>query len=95
MTRDAVADPTPGRVPRRALQARIRNFRGTTLLAVGDEAFELTETAAFIWKAIGGTKTVADITKILMAEYEVDEKTALADVTELLGTLARAGLLEY
>jgi Coenzyme PQQ synthesis protein D (PqqD) len=95
MTHEAGTDPGAASVPRRVLHARVRNFRGKTLLAVGGDAFELSDTAAFIWKSIDGRKTVAQISRMLTAEYEIDEATALSDTAELLGELARAGLLEF
>jgi Coenzyme PQQ synthesis protein D (PqqD) len=62
---------------------------------MGNDAFELTETAQLAWSSIDGARTVAEIAGILRANYDVDEGTAIADVCDLLGTLARAGLVEY
>jgi Coenzyme PQQ synthesis protein D (PqqD) len=95
MMAEAVVAPTPDSVPRRRLDARIRNFRGKTLVAVGGAAFELTETARFIWTSIDAVATVKDIVRLLAAEYDIDEAVALEDVTEFLHTLAGSGLLEY
>ena len=94
MTADT-AGPAPATVPSRVLNARVRNFRGKTFVAMGEQVFELTETAALAWTSIDGSRTVADIARIVCTEYDVDEETALADVSELLGTLVRAGLIEY
>jgi len=95
MSEPAVTGPSPEKIPARTQHARMRNFRGKTFLAVDNQALELTEIAAFIWKCIDGTKAVSAIAQVLATEYEVDASTALTDVAELLGMLARAGLVKY
>jgi len=94
MTVDA-SGPTFATVPSRVLNARVRNFRGKTFVAMGEQVFELTEIATLAWMSIDGSRTVADIAGIVRTEYDVDEETAVADLCELLGTLAHAGLIEY
>jgi hypothetical protein len=92
---DEIAPPAPTSVPKRRLDARVRNYRGVTMVAGGDESFELSETAAFVWRSLDDSRSVDDIARLLEAEYEVDHDTALADVSELLVVLARAGVLTY
>jgi HEAT repeat protein len=92
---DETAPPTPASVPKRRLDARVRNYRGVTMVAGGDESFELSETAAFVWRSLDDERSVDDIARLLGDEYDVDHETALTDVTELLTVLARAGVLTY
>lgn len=87
--------PDAASVPRRALDARVRNVRGTMLVANGSMALELTDTAAEVWKSVDGQRTVADIARLLSDGYDVAEHVALADVTELLAELAAADLVSY
>lgn len=89
------APPDAGSVPRRALQARVRNIGGTTYLATGIQALELTETAAFVWRALDGTRTVGDIAALLAGEYDVEQDEALGDVIALLHDLAAADVVQY
>ena len=92
---DDLTLPDAASVPRRALDARIRNFRGTVMVARGDAAFELSETAGVVWRGIDETRTAGDLAQLLCAEYDVDYDTAFEDVSELLAGLARAGIVTY
>ena len=83
-----------GTVPRRRLDARVRAARGTLLVAGAGEALELDEVAAFMWKQIDGTRTVAEIADAVAGAYDVDAGTARDDVAELLGELVEVGVVE-
>lgn len=78
----------PTAVPRRRLDARTRRFRGTLLVASDDQMLELSESAEFIYRNIDGARSVADIGRLVAAEYDIDEATAEADLVELLTDLA-------
>ncbi|MER8235553.1 PqqD family protein [Streptomyces sp. NPDC094049] len=80
-------------VPTLRLDARIRNIRGKVMIAGPAQAFELSETAAFIWKQIDGSNTVAQIGRLLAAEYEVDEATAVEDTAEVVAELAAGNIV--
>ncbi|MEU8505277.1 PqqD family protein [Streptomyces brevispora] len=80
-------------VPTRRLDARVRNVRGQMMIAGPTQAFELSETAAFIWKQIDGSNTVAQIGRLLAAEYEVDEQTAVEDTAEVIVELAASSVI--
>ena len=55
----------------------------------------LNESAAFIWQQVEGKEfTEADMVKILLDEYEVEESQAQADVKKLLASWQEAGLVE-
>ncbi|PZT77242.1 MULTISPECIES: PqqD family protein [unclassified Streptomyces] len=80
-------------VPTRRLDARVRNVRGQMMVAGPTQAFELSETAAFIWKQIDGSNTVAQIGRLLASEYEVDEQTAVEDTAEVIAELAASSVI--
>jgi hypothetical protein len=82
-------------VPSYRPDVRIRNVRGGYLVAVAGNAFELSETATFIWKNINGRNSIAEIGKLLADEYDVDEETAIADTKEILQDLATAGSVVF
>jgi hypothetical protein len=55
----------------------------------------LNESAAFIWRQVEGKEfTEADMVKILLDEYEVEEPQAQADVKTLAESWKQAGLVE-
>lgn len=55
----------------------------------------LNESAAFIWQQVEGKEfTEADMVKILLDEYEVEESQAQADVKTLAESWKQAGLVE-
>jgi hypothetical protein len=84
---------SPDAVPARALDARIRNIGDGLLVAGPAQVLELRDTATFVWSHIDGRRTVAELGEALAAEYDVDASTATADVAELLGDLASAGVV--
>jgi hypothetical protein len=83
-----------GRVPRRRLNARVRNFRDRTMVAGSNEPLELSESATFLWRLIDGRRSVGDLADALCAEYDVDRDTAVTDVAELIDTLHSAGVVD-
>lgn len=51
--------------------------------------------SAYLWKEIAGKEfDCNDLAKLLTAEYEVDEDTALADATKLARDWIKAGIIE-
>lgn len=57
------------------------------------QVYSLNETAAWLWQQLEGKEfTVADMVETLCREYEVDEATATADLTELSQQWLQAGL---
>jgi len=52
----------------------------TNNIADMNSVYTLNETGAFIWKQIDGKRSVDKIIDSLTAEYEIDKKTAEADV---------------
>lgn len=59
------------------------------------QVYSLNETAAWLWQQMEGKEfTVADMVAVLLEEYEVDETTATADLTELSQQWIAAGLAQ-
>lgn len=51
-------------------------------------------TGAVLWQALAGGTTRAELVRVLLDEYDVDEATAGADVDRFLADLDERGLLE-
>lgn len=71
------------------------------IIALGDENIDFTriitlnESAADVWNAVVGREfTVADMAKVLLDNYEVDEATAKADSETLAQQWRDNGLTE-
>ncbi len=56
--------------------------------------FTLNPTGAFIWDAIDGQNSVADIASLLTAEFDTDMSTALSDVTTFLANMKEYLIVE-
>lgn len=82
-------------VPWVPLNVRLRRHAGRELVIGYEHALELSETASFIWKQIDGRRSVADIARMVSAEYDVEIAVALADVRELLDQLAGHDLVTW
>lgn len=54
----------------------------------------LNETAAFLWEKLAVGAEQADLLAAMLAEYDVDEATAAADIAVFLQKLKDADLLE-
>lgn len=69
------------------------------LIPVGKSVYEnngmfvLTELGAFIWDLLPQADSAEDILQKVLAEYEVDEATAKADIAEFLQKLQNLGIL--
>lgn len=55
--------------------------------------FSLNATGATVWQHIDGTKTIDDLVKIVLAEYDTDPDQVVADVLRLVNDLANEGLV--
>ena len=53
----------------------------------------LNQVGAFIWQAMDGRQTVADLSQLVCNEYEVSPDQAQADVEDFLNELESQGLL--
>lgn len=54
----------------------------------------LNETGAFLWKKLSEGAEMEDLVSGLLAEYDIDEETAKADIKEFVDQLKDKGLLQ-
>ncbi len=60
-----------------------------------NKIISLNETSAYLWKALEGKDfTFDDMAELLIAEYEVDKETALADSEKLANEWIKIGIVE-
>lgn len=67
-----------------AVGEAVKNFHGI---------INLNETGAFLWKILESGASKEDLIKALLAEYDVDEKTAVSDVNGFIEKLQEAKLV--
>lgn len=58
-----------------------------------DFVYTLSPVAARIWALLDGVRTADEIAEAIMAEYDVDRDTVMADLAELVSDLAGVSLL--
>lgn len=58
------------------------------------EMHELNGPAALIWEGLAAGKTEKAIVSAIAAEFEIEEKTARADLDSFVNELKKTGLLE-
>ncbi len=59
-----------------------------------DGVVTLSESGAFLLRALDQERTVDELADLLTAEYEVDRETALRDITQIVKDFERLGLIE-
>ena len=59
-----------------------------------DGVVTLSESGAFLLKALDRDRTVEELADLLTAEYEVDRGTALKDIAQIVQDFERLGLIE-
>lgn len=89
----AAAQLTAESVVRRALDARVRKFRGSLLVARGDHALRLDEVAEFIFKQLDGVVTIRQVGERLATHYDISPDEATSDSRELLAQFLELGLV--
>ncbi|WP_420208560.1 PqqD family protein [Candidatus Electronema sp. JC] len=62
-------------------------------LASMDNLYTLNETGAFIWQALDGVRSLAEISEMLERQYDAPAEVIAADVLEIADGLAEAGLI--
>lgn len=85
---------SPNAIPRHRLGIRVRRFRGDIFVAVDDEAFELAESAGFIFTTIDGKRSLAETAGCLAAEYGIEEAEAYEDTCEFVSWLRDQKLID-
>ncbi len=81
-------------VPKRRVTARVRRHGGALLVAGPVDVFELRDSAEFIFRAVDGIRTVAQIADLVAQNYDVPLDEAVADIRELVGTLIEYEIME-
>ncbi len=67
----------------------------TVLLSLAEgKYFALDDVGSVIWEHLTAGKAPSEVIALLLAEYEVDESTARADLERLAEELLAAGLLK-
>ncbi|MEG1887092.1 MAG: PqqD family protein [Oscillospiraceae bacterium] len=54
----------------------------------------LNDTGAFLWRLMKNDITEEELVSSMLEEYDVDEKTAQADVSEFLKSMQDSGLIQ-
>ncbi len=62
-------------------------------LASMDNLYTLNETGAFIWQALDGTRSLAEISDMLEQQYDAPADVIASDLLEIADGLAEAGLI--
>jgi hypothetical protein len=72
-----------------------RTIEGEALVITPHDSMlhTLNPTATFLWDHADGTRTVAQIAALMLAEFEVDEAVLRADLAEFVATAVQRGLL--
>ncbi len=59
-----------------------------------ESLYTLNETGAFIWEQIDGKRSISEIITLLQQEYEIDEKSAVADVSDFFEKMRSCLVIE-
>lgn len=88
------AEVSDGTVVKRRPTVRIRNFRGTLLVARLEHSLELVDSAAFIFRSIDGKRSIKAIGDLLAARFEIPIDEAVNDVKEVVTDLIDYRIVE-
>lgn len=72
----------------------MRGYDATTP-AIAGQALRLDGSAALVYASVDGTRGVADVARVLVEQYGIDEEEALADMTEFLADLTARNVIEW
>ncbi|MBI4775650.1 MAG: PqqD family protein [Deltaproteobacteria bacterium] len=56
--------------------------------------YTLNEVGRFMWKSLDGKKSLSELHRSVIREYDVDEQSAKQDILEVVQDLLKEGLLE-
>jgi hypothetical protein len=62
-------------------------------LASMDNLYTLNETGAFIWQALDGSRSLAEISKMLEERYDASAEMIQADMLEIVSGLSKVELI--
>lgn len=88
------AEVSDGTVVKRRPTVRIRNFRGTLLVARLEHSLELVDSAAFIFRSIDGKRSIKEIGDLLADRFEIPIDEAVSDVKEVVTDLVDYRIVE-
>src|SRR5215469_15997274 len=75
----------PDSIPRRRMDTQVRKFRGKLLVGGPNrQAFELSETAEFIFRQIDGKRTIQEIGGMVAEKFGAPLDMAVDDCAELV-----------
>lgn len=79
----------------------LREVAGThVVVSIGKAAIDfsgmlkLNESGTFLWNQLATGKTRQELCQALLEEYEIDEETVTADISEFIGKLKAANIIE-
>jgi hypothetical protein len=78
----------------RVVDIRIRKFQGNLRVAGQGDVFELSDTAAFVFHQVDGTRTLKEIVQHVANHYDAPQEEVLEDVRALLAELVKNKVLE-
>jgi hypothetical protein len=85
----------PNSIPRRRVDTQVRKFRGKLLVAGRNrQAFELSETAEFIFRQIDGKRTIKEIGGMVAEEFGAPLEMAVDDCAELIAELTEGKAID-
>lgn len=88
--------PSSIALPARTVASRVMGDSALLIHPEADEIKLTNEVGTLVWKLVCERRHTAEaIAAAVVAEFEVDEATAGADVASFLDELARGGLLEW
>lgn len=59
----------------------------------GDIFYKMEGVSSEVYKRLEAGKSLFDVSNEILAEYEVDEKTLVTDLSKLIGDLSKVGLI--
>lgn len=59
----------------------------------GEEIIALNKTASYIWELAGENIAISEILKRICHRFDIDEKTALADINDLINEMLKKQLI--
>lgn len=80
-------------VPRRRLGIWVRRRDGNLHAGFRESAVQLSESAALLFQAADGGRTVEQLASLLVDEYGIGHQEALQDTKEFLEDMERQGLM--
>lgn len=80
-------------IPRRALSCYTRRSGDSMLIESYRDAYELNETASFLWGLVGGDTTIEMMAAELARRYDLDSEIAEHHVTAFVEELRARGFV--